>query len=83
MSDKEVGVWIVYDLEANRRIQNFLESSVFKFRFDPNLKVTNQQAKQDFIKMIDELIIEESHIFSIHKGKRGRGFKSCCVCFLC
>ena len=37
---KEKGVWIVYDLEANRKIQELLMKEKFAFRFDPSLKIT-------------------------------------------
>lgn len=40
--DKEQGVWIVYDLEANRKIQELLIKNSFRFRFDPSLDITNR-----------------------------------------
>lgn len=47
---KEVGVWIVYDLEANREIQKLLLKKRFTFRFEPSLEITekvkNKQAKK-------------------------------------
>ncbi len=43
--EKEVGVWIVYDLEANRKIQELLTKEGFSFRFDPSLEITNRYAK--------------------------------------
>jgi len=44
--DKEKGVWIVYDLKANREIQRLLIEKKFAFRFDPNLKVTINKDKK-------------------------------------
>lgn len=38
--NEEKGVWIVYDLEANRKIQELLMKEKFAFRFDPSLKVS-------------------------------------------
>ena len=51
---KEVGVWIVYDLEANREIQKLLQKKKFAFRFDPNLEITRQaeqKRRSQFLKI--------------------------------
>jgi hypothetical protein len=47
-NNEEKGVWIVYDLEANRKIQELLMKEKFSFRFDPSLYVTTK-------KIMDEL----------------------------
>ena len=51
MSDKEerkeIGVWIVYDLEANREIQNLLSNSKYEYRFDPNLNTATKSLKDE------------------------------------
>lgn len=42
---EEQGIWIVYDLEANRKIQELLISNKFKFIFVPNLDVLKKMKK--------------------------------------
>ena len=49
---KEEGVWIVYDLEANRRIQNLLQKEGFSFRFDPSLDILRRDAQKIFSEKI-------------------------------
>ena len=44
----EKGVWIVYDLEANRKIQELLTKNKFVFRFDPSLKITPRKEDEKF-----------------------------------
>ena len=51
---KEVGVWIVYDLEANREIQKLLQKRKFAFRFDPSLEMTRQEKGKYCIKLIEQ-----------------------------
>jgi len=51
---KEVGVWIVCDLEANREIQKLLQKKKFAFRFDPSLEITRQaeqKRRSQFLKI--------------------------------
>jgi hypothetical protein len=44
---EEQGVWIVYDLEANREIQRLLAKKGFKFRFDSNKEIVRREGKQE------------------------------------
>lgn len=49
----ERGVWIVYDLEANREIQTLLQNKRFDFRFDPSLKIEKKKTLSEVNKKID------------------------------
>ena len=49
--NKEKGVWIVYDLEANREIQNLLIKKKFAFRFYPNLD-------KEFLELVEDIDLE-------------------------
>ena len=51
---KEVGVWTVYDLEANREIQKLLQKKKFAFRFDPSLEMTRQEKGKYCIKLVEQ-----------------------------
>ncbi len=42
---KEVGVWIVYDLEANRKVQELLMNSKYQLTFYPSLKTLRKHIK--------------------------------------
>lgn len=42
---KEEGIWVVYNLEANRKIQELLMKEKFAFTFYPSFKVFNSQEK--------------------------------------
>ena len=55
MKNKEVGVWIVYDLEANRKIQELLLKEKFRFRFDPNLETTSKSESQKLKEAFEDL----------------------------
>jgi len=46
--EKEQGVWVVYDLEANRLIQNLLSEKKFAFKFCPSLEVLNKCPREKF-----------------------------------
>ena len=51
---KEKGVWIVYDLEANRRIQELLQKEGYIFRFDPSLELEKRKNLSKACKVIDD-----------------------------
>ena len=56
MKIKEKGVWIVYDLEANREIQTLLQNKRFDFRFDPSLKIEKKKILAERNKEIKKVI---------------------------
>jgi len=47
--DKEdiKGIWVVYDLEANREIQNILTQKKFSFQFSPSLEVFKRAEQKE------------------------------------
>ena len=66
MSKKiEKGVWIVYDLEANRKIQELLSKEKFVFRFDSNLSIL----KKETLEKVDGFLKER--LFINEKSKLG------------
>jgi len=52
---EEKGVWIVYDLEANRKIQKLLLKEGYAFRFDPSLKITSHKKDEEFDEFVGKL----------------------------
>ncbi len=61
---KEKGVWIVYDLDANREIQKLLTDKGFIFRFDPSLKIERRINLNKIHKVIDKNW--ERLVFDLH-----------------
>ena len=57
--NKEVGVWIVYDLEANREIQGLLTNKKFAFRFDPYLRLIREQGEKEILEIIGSKELRE------------------------
>jgi len=55
---KEIGVWIVYDLEANREIQKLLQKKKFAFRFDPNLEIIKQSERKRILEELKEWFLK-------------------------
>ena len=51
---KEVGVWIVYNLGANRKIQELLQKEAYIFRFDPSLETEKRKNLSEVCKVIDD-----------------------------
>lgn len=45
-SKVEKGIWIIYDLKANREIQKLLTKEELAFKFVPNLKIIEYKPKK-------------------------------------
>ena len=52
---EEKGVWIVYNLGANRKIQEMLQKEGYMFRFDPSLKIIRRGIIKSVKKRIDDV----------------------------
>jgi len=51
---EEKGVWIVYDLEANRKIQKLLLKEKFAFRFDSTLETIRRERNKEILEIIEK-----------------------------
>ena len=53
MKNKKVrGIWKVYDLEANKTIQNLLHENRFNYEFNPNEKILIKRITKEIFKKI-------------------------------
>ena len=60
---KEKGIWIVYNLEANRKIQELLMKEKFAFRFDPSIKIIEKKATELERKRVLDIVNKLSNSF--------------------
>ena len=51
---KEKGVWIVYNLGANRKIQELSMKEGYIFRFDPSLEIEKRKNMSEVYKAVDD-----------------------------
>ena len=47
MTDIEKGIWVVYSLEANNRIQEMLIKAELAFDYYPDIKILHKKLKKD------------------------------------
>ena len=88
----EEGVWIVYNLEANRKIQHLLTQEKFEFIFRHNLKIITekhqaeikelQERKDQELVVFNESLAEKdkkhhSELLSLAKEEHIRGYLDC------
>lgn len=68
VKQKAQGVWIVYDLEANREIQKLLTQKKYSFMFVPNVELFWRFQWKDNL---------HKKMLSYYENRRKRGTKKC------